>query len=343
MAQVVLRNGRWRTRWRAGVRGIAVAIIAGAVALASRPASADAAMPRIGFLSPNTPEASASSIAAFRQGLRAQGYVEGTNVAVEYRYANRNFAALPALARELVATGADVLVAHVTEASLAARDATRTTPIVMIGVGDPVAAGLVASLARPGGNVTGSSGMNVETAGKTLALLKEASPALERAGVLWNPGNPTFQRQLVAETQEAARALAIDLRLYPMTDLDAIERSFQAMARDRVSGVVVLPDPVAVAHAPRIAALATRARLPSVSGLQLYADAGGLIGYGPDTPTLFRDAASQVAQILRGAKPASMPVSRPSRFELVVNAKAAKAIGLGIPPSLAVRADRVVE
>lgn len=331
-------------RARPEARRLAVALVAGAVALSTAEGiAAEPTMPRVGFLSPNTAEASAASIAAFRQGLRDHGYVEGSNITVEYRYASRNFAQLPGLARELVAMRVDVLVSQVTEASLAAKGATTTTPIVMIGVGDPVAAGLVASLARPGGNVTGSSAMTNETAGKTLALLKEAHPALTRAGLLWNPDNPTFQRQMVREVQAAARTLAIELRLYSMADLAAIERSFAAMARDGVSGVVVLSDPVVVAHASRIAALATRERLPSVSGLLSYAEAGGLVAYGPDFPALFRDAASQVAQILRGTRPAAMPVTRPSRFELVINASAARAIGIAIPPSLAIRADRVVE
>ena len=310
--------------------------------LAAMPQS-QAATQRIGFLSNNTSEAAASYVAAFREGLRAQGLVEGRDVTIEFRYANRRFTELPALARELVAMKVDVIVAHVTEPSLAAHAATRTIPIVIVGVGDPIGVGLVTNLSRPGGNVTGSAGMTVETAGKTVALLKEAVPGLKRVGVLWNPANATYQRQLLREVQAAARELAIEARTYPMTDLEAIEQSFQAMGKDRVGGVVALSDPALVAHGQRIAALARAARLPSIGGLPPYADWGGLVAYGPDFVALSRDAADPVARILRGAKPGDLAVSRPSRFEFVVNAKTAKAIGATIPPALQLRADRVIE
>ena len=306
-------------------------------------AQPQAPVPRIGFLSPNTPEAIAGSVAAFREGLREQGLVEGVNVVVDYRYANRRFGELPALARELVRLKPDVIVAQVTEASLAARDATKSIPIVMVGVGDPVAVGLVANLSRPGGNVTGSSGMTIETAGKTVALLKEAAPGVARVGVLWNPANATYQRQLLSEVDAAARQLAIETRLYSMADADAIDRSFAAMAGDRVDGVVVLSDPAIVAFGGRIAALALRARLPSVSGLTPFAEAGGMLAYGPDFTALFRDAGGTVARILRGTKPGDLAVVRPSRFELVVNARTAKALGVTIPSTLMLRADRVIE
>ena len=314
-----------------------------ALAFALLAMPAQAAPQRIGFLSNNTPEAVASYVAAFREGLRAQGLVEGRDVTIDFRYANRRFTELPALARELVALRVDVIVAHVTEASLAAHQATRTIPIVIVGVGDPVGLGLVANLSRPGGNVTGSSGMTVETAGKTVALLKEAVPSLRRVGVLWNPANATYQRQLLREVQAATRDLAVEAKTYSMTDLDAIERSFQAMAKDKVGGVVVLSDPSSVAHGALIAALAREARLPSIGGLPPYAIQGGLLAYGTDMAALFRDAADPVARILRGATPGSLAVSRPSRFEFVVNAKTAKAIGMAIPPALLLRADRVVE
>ena len=304
---------------------------------------AHAAPQRIGYLSNNTPEAAASYVAAFREGLRAQGLVEGRDVVIEFRYANRRFTELPALARELVALKVDVIVAHVTEASLAAHEATRTIPIVIVGVGDPVGVGLVANLSRPGGNVTGSSGMTVETAGKTVALLREAVPGLKRVAVLWNPANATYQRQLLREVRAAARDLAVEAKTYSMTDLEAIEQSFRAMTKDRVGGVVALSDPALVAHGQRIAALARTARLPSIGGLPPYADWGGLIAYGPDFVALSRDAADPVARILRGARPGDLAVARPSRFELVVNATTATAIGVAIPPALSVRADRIIE
>lgn len=314
-----------------------------ALALASLAAPTYAAPQRIGLLSNNTPEAAAPYVAAFREGLRAQGLVEGRDVNLELRYAHRRLPELPALARELVALKVDVIVTQVTEASLAAHRATKEIPIVMVGVGDPVGVGLVANLSRPGGNVTGSSAMTIETAGKTVALLKESVPGIKRVGVLWNPANATYQRAVLREVQAAARKLGIDAKPHSMADLDAIEGSFQAMGRDKVGGVVVLSDPVSVALGARIAALAREARLPSVCGLPTYADQGGLLAYGPDFAALWREAAEPVARILRGAKPGSLAVSRPSRFEFVVNAKTAKAIGTPIPPALLLRADRVVE
>jgi len=322
---------------------LALALAVLALALPAAQAQAPSAPKRIGFLSNNTPEAVAPYVAAFREGLREQGLVEGRDVAIEFRYANRRFDALPALARELVASGVDVILSQVTEASLAAHRATTTIPIVIVGVGDPVGVGLVPDFARPGGNVTGSSAMTIETAGKTVALLKEAAPGLARIAVLWNPANATYQRQILREVQAAARGLAIEATTYPMTDLDTIERSFTAIARDKPGGLVVLSDPAAVAHGGRIAALARDARLPSVGALPTYADQGGLIAYGPDFAELFREAAVPVARILRGAKPGELPITRPTRFVLVVNARTAKGIGVPIPPSLALRADRVVE
>jgi putative ABC transport system substrate-binding protein len=314
-----------------------------ALALAPLGAAAQAPLPRIAFLSPNSADAVADYVAAFRKGLGEHGLVEGRDVAVDYRFANRRFAALPGLARELVARQPDVIVTQVTEASLAARDATRTIPIVIVGVGDPVAVGLVPNLSRPGGNVTGSSGMTIETAGKTVAILKEAVPSLARVGVLWNPANATYQRQVLREVEGAARELRIDAMLHSMADRESIEASFAAMAKERVGGVVALSDPAVGAYGARIAELARRAKLPSISSGQPFAEAGGLIAYGPDYVELFREAAAPVARILRGAKPGDIAIARPSRFLLVVNARTARAIGLALPASLTLRADRVIE
>jgi putative ABC transport system substrate-binding protein len=323
-------------------RSIALALVLSA-ALVAPPVDAQARNPRIAFLSPNSPEAVAEYVAAFRQGLRDHGYVEGTNVDVDYRFANRRFGDLPALARELVRLRPDVIVTQVTEASLAARDATKSIPIVIVGVGDPVAVGLVPNLARPGGNITGSSGMTIETAGKTVGLLKEAVPGMTRIGVLWNPLNATYQRQVLREVEAAARHLAIDVKLHSMADLDAIERSFEGMAKERVDGVVALSDPATGAFAGRIAELAIRSRLPSISSGPPFAEAGGMLAYGPDYSMLFREAADPVVRILRGAKPGDLAIVRPSRFVLVVNAKTARTIGVPIPAALTLRADRVIE
>jgi putative ABC transport system substrate-binding protein len=269
--------------------------------------------------------------------------VDGNNIAIEYRFAHGQFDRLPDLARELVALPVAVLVTAVTQASIAARDSTKNIPIVMAGVADPVAAGLVSSLARPGGNITGTSSMSVETAGKQLGLLKEMVPGIRRAAILWNPTNRVFQTQLVRETEAAAQTLGIRLLLFEAHDLRSIEQGLAAISKERVGGLIVLLDPTLNAHAPRIAALAAKARLPSVSGFVGYADAGGLTTYGPSFSELYRSAAGYVAKILRGAVPAELPIEQPTKFELVINLKAAKQLGISMPQSLLLRADRVVE
>jgi putative ABC transport system substrate-binding protein len=311
---------------------IALAILAGAL-----PAWAQArtAPPRIGFLNASSPAAAARQVEAFREGLREQGYVDGDNIAIEYRFADGRFDRLPALARELVGLRVDVLVSVVTEASRAARNATSTIPIVMVAVGDPVAAKLVASLARPGGNVTGNSSSSAETAGKSLELLREVAPGMRRVAVLWNPANRVFQAQMVEATVAAARALGLQVSLVETGDADSLARAFEAMARDRVDGVDVMPDPALRTLAPRIASLALRQRLPSVSGDIEYPAAGGLIAYSPSFYDLHRRAAAYVARILKG--------ELPTRFELVINRKAAAQLGLTVPRSLLLRADRVLE
>ncbi len=304
------------------------------VVLCSAAGQSNAAGPRIGFLSPGTPESSAVVLAGLRQGLREHGYVEGTNITIESRFANNQFDRLPDLARELIGLPVDVLVTFVTQATIAARDNTKTIPIVMIGVSDPVASGLVAGLSRPGGNVTGTSGMFSEAAGKRLQLLKEAIPGVRRVAVLWNPANRVFQMQMIQETEAAARPLGVELRMFEARDSESIERAFAAISKERVSGLNVLPDPTLAAHGARIAALAAKARLPSVSANSLYAEAGGLMTYGPSFHEMARGAGSYVAKILKGAKPAELPIEQPTKFELVINMKTAKQIGVTIPQSL---------
>ena len=313
------------------------------VILGSFPAQSGAASSRIGLLSPGTPESTGPVLAALRQELREHGYVEGTNITIETRFASDHFDRLPDLARELIGLPVDVLVTLVTQASLAARDNTKTIPIVMVGVSDPVASGLVSSLPRPGGNVTGTSGMFSEAAGKRLQLLKEVSPGVQRVAVLWNPANRVFQMQMIQETEAAARPLGIQLRMFEARDSDSIEKAFAAISKERVSGLNVLPDPTLAGHGARIAALAAKARLPSVSGNSVYAEAGGLMTFGPSFPEMARSAAGYVAKILKGANPAQLPVDRPTKFELVINMQTATQIGMTIPPSLLLRADRLIE
>jgi len=278
-----------------------------------------------------------------REGLREHGYADGGNVTIETRYANGQFDALPELARELIGLPVDVLVAFVTQASIAAKDNTKRIPIVMVGVSDPVASGLVSSLSRPGGNVTGTSGMFSESSGKRLELLAEAIPGARRVAVLWNPANRVFQMQLIQETEAAARPLGIQLRMFEARDAESIEKAFATIAKERFSGLNVLPDPTLASHSARIAALAAKAGLPSMSGNSVYAEAGGLMTYGPSFRELARSAAGYVAKILKGAKPAELPVERPTKFELVINMKTAKQLGITVPRALQLRADRMIE
>ena len=313
------------------------------IVLSSVRAESDAAGPRIGFLSPGTPESTAAVLAGLRQGLREHGYVDGTNIAIEARFARDQFDRLPDLARELISLPVDVLVTNVTQATIAAKDNTNTIPIVMVGVSDPVASKLVSSLSRPGGNVTGTSGMFAEAGGKRLELLNEAVPGMRRVGVLWNPSNRVFQTQMIRETEVAARQLGIQLQMFEATDLASIERAFATISRERISGLDVLPDPTFGAHATKIAALAEKARIPAVSGSGNYADAGGLMSYAPSLSELARNAGGYVAKILKGAKPADLPIEQPTKFDLVINMKTAKQLGVTIPQSLLLRAGRVIQ
>lgn len=296
-------------------------------------------MARIGYLSPGANPMQQ----LFRDELRRLGYVEGQNVIVESRSADGDFERLPALAAELVALPVDVIVAQVTQAALAAKSATATIPIVMVGVSDPVASGLVASLARPGGNVTGTSAVVAGVVGKQLELVRELVPRITRVAALWNPANRVFQQQQLAETQAAAAELKLALRLLEARNAREIERAFAQLAREPASALLVLGDPVFVVHARQIGELALARRLPAVSGTRNMADGGALLTYGPRFDDAARGAAVYVDRILKGAKPAELPVERSTRFELVVNARTARALGIALPQSLLLRADHVIE
>jgi len=295
---------------------------------------------RIGLL---TPASQSPATVAFRDGLRTLGYVEGHNLVVEYRSAEGRYERLPDLAAELVRLRVDVIVAIVTQASLAAKNATTTIPIVMVAVGDPVGSGLVTSLARPGGNVTGTSFPSVEVAGKSLEMLKHVVPKLQRVAVLWNPANPVFQALMMKETETAARSLGIQLRKLGARDAKEIDGAFEAMAKERPEALIVIADFSLLAHRTQIAALALKSRLPSVSALSEYAEAGGLMAYGPNFLEPGVRAAAQVDKILKGAKPADLPVEQATKFGLVINLKTARALGLTIPTALSAQADRVIE
>jgi putative ABC transport system substrate-binding protein len=298
--------------------------------------------PLVGWLSPNTGAFDTDSAKAFVQGLHEQGYDEGRNVVVEYRYADGHFERLPGLAEEIVRLRADVIVAEVTAASLAAKKATSTTPIVMNGTADPVGAGLVASLARPGGNVTGTSSISDQVVGKALELLRDAVPDLRRVAVLWNPANAVFQARMLELTKAAGRSLGIELQVLAASKPDDIDEAFEAMDREHAQALDVLADPMLLSHQGGIISLATSARLPSVTGVRAYADAGGLMSYGPSFTAISRRTAFYVARILKGT-PADLPVEQPTTFELVINLRIAKALGLTVPPALLARADEVIE
>lgn len=300
-------------------------------------------VPRIGYLTVASRTGSAHLTQALLQGLHGLGYVEGQNIVIEYRWADGNFERLPELAADLVRLKVDVIVTAVTQASLAAKNATGTIPIVMVAVANPVDSGLIASLARPGANISGTSVMNDEVVGKQLELLKEILPKISRVAAMWNPANPVFQKLQLRAVEATARTLNVSLQKVEARDEDEIERAFKAVAKERTRALHVLPDPVFTTHRGRIADLAIKYRLPTVSGTIESAAAGMLMSYGPNFPESYRRAATYVDKILKGAKPADMPVERSTKFELVINLKTAKQIALTIPPSVLARADRVIK
>jgi putative ABC transport system substrate-binding protein len=301
-------------------------------------------VPRVGYISPGSSSdpMRLRRFEAFRQGLRELGYVEGRNIALEPRWAEGKYERYPALAADLVRLKADVIVTVGGTATKAARQTTKTTPIVMSVVIDPLGSGLVASLARPGGNVTGITVMASDIVGKQLELLKQAVPEVSRVALLWNPANPGGAPQL-REAEAAARALGVRLQAVEAQDPQGIDNAFAAMTRERAGALLVLPDAIFGNQRKQIADLAAKARLPSICGIPEYGEAGGLIVYSANNLDLERRAAIFVDKILKGAKPADLPVEQPTKFELVINLRTAKAIGLTIPPSLLQRADQIID
>jgi putative tryptophan/tyrosine transport system substrate-binding protein len=297
---------------------------------------------RIGVIQAFSPAVGEPFVEAFRQGLRALGYVEGQNLAAEYRWAHGQVEALPALAAELVRLPVDLLFAGSTASSLAARDATQTIPIVFVGVADPVGAGLVASLARPGGNLTGRSTQNAELGLKRLELLRDVSPhKVSRVGVVFNPmdaANVLGIRELEGPT----RALGITLRPVEVRSPDEFEGAFARMTSESVDAVVVSSGPLTNSHVKEIVHLTARTRLPTIYGRREFVDAGGLMSSAVDSLDQYRRAATYVDKILKGATPADLPVEQPTTFELVINLKTAKDLGLTIPPALLFQATEVI-
>jgi ABC-type uncharacterized transport system substrate-binding protein len=299
---------------------------------------------RIGYLGSRNPAVSHLH-EAFLQGLRDLGYVDGRNIVIEYRDAKGQFERSPALAAELVVLKVDIIVVAATPVAQAAKQATKTIPIVFIALGDPVTSGLVTSLARPGGNVTGSSFFSPELVGKRLELLKEAAPGLNRVAVLWQPGDVPERtaKDLLKEADIAAQALGVQVQFVEARGPADFDRAFSEMTKARALSLSVLTSAILFLERRRLVDLAAKHRLPAVYPWREAADAGGLMAYGPNLPDLYRRAATYVDRILKGAKPGDLPVEQPTKFDLVINRKTAKALGLTIPPSLLQRADQVIE
>ena len=297
-------------------------------------------IPRIGILAGGSASSDSPRVQAFLRGLRELGWVEGRNLMIEYRYADGQLDRLNKLAAELVTNRVDVIVAQAPAAVRAAKRESNATPIVMAHGGDPVAQGFVASLARPGGNVTGISNFSAELSGKRLELLKEAFPKTSRVAVIWNPDAPGPVLGF-KELEIAAKVVDVPLESLPVRGPKDFERAFRA-ARDRAGGLLVIQDVVTVTHLKQIVKLATAHRLPAIYMEREWAEAGGLMSYGVNQNDLHRRAATYVDRILKGAKPADLPVEQPTKFELIINLKTAKEIGLTIPPNVLARADKVI-
>jgi ABC-type uncharacterized transport system substrate-binding protein len=297
---------------------------------------------RIGRLSPLSAEADVPLLAAFRSGLRDLGWVEGEKFSIEARYADGNPNQLPELAAELVWQRVDIILAGSNQGALAAKKATGMIPIVAVTTADPVGGGLVASLARPGGNITGVTALGQGLSAKRLELLKEAVPRATRVAVLTNPTSPNTG-PFVKESEGVARALGIQLQLAQARDPSEFEAAFATMSSKRAEALMVLADVTFITHRKRIVELAALSRLPAVYGERDFVDAGGLMFYGASLTDTYRRAAVYVDKILKGAKPADLPVEQPTKFELVINVKTAKALGLTIPQPLLLRADEVIQ
>ncbi len=318
-------------------------------ALFAAPLSAETQQPskvaRIGYLAPNAPNVNPRLFEAFRRGMRDLGYVEGGNLVIEFRSAEGKAQRLPVLAAELVALKADVTVTVGTLAALAAQQATRTLPIVMVAVGDPVTSGLVTSLARPGANVTGLSLLFPDLVGKCLELLKQAVPGINRVAVLTQPGAvpERTDKDILKEAEVAARALGVQLQIVEARGAEDFDGAFSHMANARVGALTVLSTPMFLSGRKRLVDLASKNRLSTVFSSREYVEAGGLMSYGPDLADMSRRSATYVDRILKGTKPSELPVEQPTKFELVINLRTTKQLGLTIPPTVLARADEVIQ
>jgi putative tryptophan/tyrosine transport system substrate-binding protein len=319
------------------------ALVVWSLPLGAQHGGTDARLPRIGYLtlSPISDKPSPER-AAFLQGLRELGYIEGKTIQIEYSSAESYPELLPEAAEALVEQGVDLIAATGVVPALAAKQATQTIPVVFTYVSDPVGNGLVASLARPEGNVTGLSAMQPELAGKKVELLKEVLPALSRVAALWTSAHPAHMREL-EEAQAAARRLGVSLEPYDVTRLTNLEGAFAAIKSDRPDAILTFFDYRTLAYRSMISEFAVNQRLPTIFSSRLFVDAGGFMSYGPDAEESFHSVARYVDRVLRGAKPSELPVEQPTRFELVVNLKIATILGINIPPSVLLRIDRMIQ
>jgi putative tryptophan/tyrosine transport system substrate-binding protein len=341
MVRVIVSSTRWAMK-RAGWPSILVAVMLAVAVLAE--AQQPKKVARIGYLSSGDPASESARSEPIRLALRDLGYIEGQNIAIEYRYSEGKRDRPPELAAELVRLKVDVIVVGGGTISVrAAKNATKTIPIVMAGRGiDPVEAGLVESLARPGGNVTGITLLSVELGGKRLELLKEAVPKLARVAVLYDPANPPSLHEVKEVLPVAARALGLTIQPWEVRSADGFERVFAALNKQRPDGFYVTGAPLMIANEKRIVGFALKSRLPSMYQNRGAVDAGGLMYYGADLADSYRRVAYYVDRILKGAKPADLPVEQPTKFEFVINLKTAKQIGVTIPPDLLARATKII-
>ena len=294
---------------------------------------------RIGFLSVSEPEL---SLDPFREGLRRHGYIEGRNVALEVHFASRDPGRLPQLAAALVASGVDVIVAGGSDSIRAAQRATKTIPIVMTQTSDAIGSGFVSNLGRPGGNITGLSSQAVAVGAKRLQMLKELAPQAERIAVLVNPGNPAHAPGIKV-LGKAAQSLSMEIRQVEIRDAEQLDEAFAGMKKLGAHAMLILPDNMFFNQRDRVVRLIAQARLPAVHWRKEWIEAGGLVSYGQDNPALYREAAAYVDRILKGANPGELAVEQPGKFEVYINLKAAKALGIAVPQSIRLQADRVIE
>jgi putative tryptophan/tyrosine transport system substrate-binding protein len=321
-----------------------IAVIGGAAAWPLAAQGQRQANPHsIGFFTAGSPGAgNTPGLPAFVEGLRQLGWIEGKTIVIEGRYAENRLDRLPELAADLVRLNVDVIVAAGTLAPLAAKRATATIPIVMTSAGDPLGTGLVSSLGRPGGNVTGLSLMSPDLSGKRLELIEQIVPDIARVAIIWNADNP-YPALVFRQTENAARQLKIEVQSLEVRTPEDVEGALEAAVREKANALITVEDPLTQNYRKQIADFAAKSRLPTMSGLREYVDAGGLLSYGPGLADLYRRAAGYVDKILKGIRPSELPVEQPTKFELVINNKTAKALGLTIPPDMLAIADAVIE